>query len=229
MAPLKTPWIVTGSIVALLIVALSGLFMLAESKDSTPALPLRGLLVSKNAAPVPAGDDRTIAHFATADDVSGRVLFDGYNRHLVLTFRRASGTAAAPSAVRSGDSFGVVGGTGYATSGYNSGPGSAKVAIDLRAAETWTDTAQGTFLTLETTRAGTTERMERVRVDDAGNFVVGSEVPREASNGFLYVPTTTGIPTGTPTEYPGRSPIVVNSADNKLYFYSGGAWRAASP
>src|SRR5262249_42674587 len=149
MMPFKASQIATASIAALLVVAVSAVLMLAESKDSVSGAALKWLLVSKNASPVPAGDDRTIAHFATADDISGRVLFDGYNRHLVLTFRRASSTAAAPSAVRANDSFGVVGGTGYATSGYNTGPDSAKVAIDLRAAETWTNTAQGTFITFE--------------------------------------------------------------------------------
>ena len=50
-----------------------------------------------------------------------------------------------------------------------------------------------------------------------------------ASNGFLYVPGCAGTPTGTPAAYTGRVPIVVDTTNNKLYFYSGGAWRDAGP
>ena len=50
-----------------------------------------------------------------------------------------------------------------------------------------------------------------------------------ATNGFLYVPTCAGTPTGTPTAKTGYAPIVVNTTNNKLYFYSGGAWRDAGP
>ena len=32
-----------------------------------------------------------------------------------------------------------------------------------------------------------------------------------------------------PTAKTGMAPIVVNTTNNKLYFYSGGAWRDAGP
>jgi hypothetical protein len=50
-----------------------------------------------------------------------------------------------------------------------------------------------------------------------------------ATDGFLYVPTCAGTPTGTPTGLTGYAPIVVNTTNNKLYFYSTGAWRDAGP
>ena len=50
-----------------------------------------------------------------------------------------------------------------------------------------------------------------------------------ATEGFLYVPTCAGVPTGVPVTVTGRAPIVVNSTNNQLYFYSGGAWRNAGP
>jgi hypothetical protein len=43
------------------------------------------------------------------------------------------------------------------------------------------------------------------------------------------VPTCAGTPTGVPTVVTGYAPIVVNSTNNKLYFYSGGSWRDAGP
>jgi len=76
-----------------------------------------------------------------------------------------------------------------------------------------------------------TNSTERARIDANGNIVAGASaaLATTATNGFLYVPTCAGTPTGTPTAITGMAPIVVNTTNNKLYFYSGGAWRDAGP
>ena len=72
--------------------------------------------------------------------------------------------------------------------------------------------------------------VDYLNLDGNGNVTVGSNnVATNATNGFLYVPTCAGTPTGTPTAKTGFAPIVVNTTNNKLYFYSGGAWRDAGP
>ncbi len=48
----------------------------------------------------------------------------------------------------------------------------------------------------------------------------------DATDGFLYVPSMAGSPTGTPATKPGLLPIVIDSTNNRLLFYSSGAWRA---
>jgi hypothetical protein len=64
----------------------------------------------------------------------------------------------------------------------------------------------------------------------AGGMVVGTAaIATNASNGFIYVPTCAGTPTGTPTTHTGTAPIVVDTTNHKLYFYSGGSWRDAGP
>lgn len=64
----------------------------------------------------------------------------------------------------------------------------------------------------------------------AGTTVVGTDpLATNATAGFLYVPTCAGTPTGTPATYGSTAPIVVDSTNNKLYFYSGGSWRDAGP
>lgn len=72
---------------------------------------------------------------------------------------------------------------------------------------------------------------EAMRITGDGNIVAGASaaLATTATNGFLYVPTCAGTPTGTPTAITGMAPIVVNTTNNKLYFYSGGAWRDAGP
>jgi hypothetical protein len=76
-----------------------------------------------------------------------------------------------------------------------------------------------------------TAGIERARITSAGSFVAGAQaaLATTATDGFLYVPTCAGTPTGTPTSITGMAPIVVNTTNNKLYFYSGGAWRDAGP
>lgn len=62
-----------------------------------------------------------------------------------------------------------------------------------------------------------------------GATIVGTTVATNATDGFLYVPTCAGTPTGTPVGYGGAAPIVIDSTNHKLYFYSGGSWRDAGP
>ena len=65
------------------------------------------------------------------------------------------------------------------------------------------------------------------------NAIIGvlgfGSVATSATSGFLYVPTCAGTPTGAPATVTGMAPIVIDSSNNKLYFYSGGAWRDAGP
>jgi hypothetical protein len=63
-----------------------------------------------------------------------------------------------------------------------------------------------------------------------GTTVVGTApLATTATDGFLYVPTCAGVPTGVPTTYTGTAPIVIDTTNNRLYFFSGGAWRNAGP
>lgn len=90
--------------------------------------------------------------------------------------------------------------------------------------------AYGMFYTGAYPIAFATNSTIRMRVDKDGNVIVNeAAIATNATNGFLYVPTCAGVPTGTPASYTGRAPIVVDSTDNRLYFYSSGAWRNAGP
>jgi len=72
---------------------------------------------------------------------------------------------------------------------------------------------------------------ERARITAAGSVVAGASaaLATTATDGFLYVPTCAGTPTGTPTAITGMSPIIVDTTNHKLYFRSGGVWRDAGP
>jgi hypothetical protein len=54
------------------------------------------------------------------------------------------------------------------------------------------------------------------------SVVVGNQaLATNATDGFLYIPTCAGTPTGTPTAHTGRVAIVFDTTNNKLYIYDG--------
>lgn len=83
------------------------------------------------------------------------------------------GTAASPSATQAGDWLSSMMAGGYGTSAY----ALHKAAIVMKAAETWSNSANGTNITMETTPIGGTGRLERARIDSAGNVGLGTSSP----------------------------------------------------
>jgi hypothetical protein len=71
---------------------------------------------------------------------------------------------------------------------------------------------------------------ERLRLDSSGNAVFGNAaLATNATNGFLYIPSCPGTPSGNPTAYAGRVPLVWDSTNNILYIRSGNSWKPAYP
>lgn len=70
-----------------------------------------------------------------------------------------------------------------------------------------------------------------IELTTTGSVATGTQggVATNATAGFLYVPTCAGTPTGTPATISGMSPLIVDSTNNKLYFYSSSAWRDVGP
>ncbi len=57
--------------------------------------------------------------------------------------------------------------------------------------------------------------------------VIGTALSLAGTNGFLYIPTAAGTPTGAPVAQTGRVPLVYNTSQNVLYIYNG-AWKAGT-
>lgn len=68
-------------------------------------------------------------------------------------------------------------------------------------------------------------------VSPYGDVVIGSPagaaLATDAANGFLFIPTCAGTPTGTPETYTGRVAMVYDTTNNELYIYDGG-WVSTS-
>lgn len=87
-----------------------------------------------------------------------------------IAFLAARGTKAAPTAVQSGDTLAVYGGSGYDGSGWRGFRG----RITLNAAENWTTSANGTNWRFQTTSAGGTSATNRVRIGSDGSVDIYS-------------------------------------------------------
>lgn len=92
-----------------------------------------------------------------------------------LKFYKYRGTSSAPTAVASGDQLCVITGRGY--DGVSIDYVSSPAALFMFAAEAFTATAHGTYLTIGTTPVGTVSRLERLRVTDSGNIGIGTLAP----------------------------------------------------
>jgi hypothetical protein len=66
-------------------------------------------------------------------------------------------------------------------------------------------------------------------ITNLGSVVVaGAALATTATDGFLYIPTCAGPPTGVPTAQTGTAPIVFDSTNNFLYVRVGGTWKKST-
>lgn len=62
-----------------------------------------------------------------------------------------------------------------------------------------------------------------IEIDRNNNVVISNAaLATDATDGFLYIPSCAGAPTGTPTTKTGRIPIVYDTTNERLYAYNGG-------
>jgi hypothetical protein len=83
------------------------------------------------------------------------------------------GTSASPTATPADRNLFAFAGRGYDNAG-TPAETSSRAAINFLTAENFTTTAQGTYVTISSTLAGTTSFAERVRLSSAGNLLVGT-------------------------------------------------------
>lgn len=81
-------------------------------------------------------------------------------------------------------------------------------------------------IVLSTTADGAAAVTERMRLDNKGNVIVNTAaIATNATDGFLYIPTVAGTPTGVPTTYTGRIAMIYDTTNHQFWFYDGGGWK----
>ena len=143
-------------------------------------------------AALPAGTD---IYIVGANAANTRITQDAYGTgaYGVFTARAARGTAAAPTASQADDTLAQFTARGYGTTGFSA----ASVAyIGMYAAENFTDTAQGSYLTLETTALGANSLTEKFRVGPSGQWGIFSGTANYGTAGQVF---TSGGASAQPT------------------------------
>jgi hypothetical protein len=140
-----------------------------------------------------------LAGLHAVSDVAPTAYFDVYSNALgalPVVYRAARGTPAAPAAVQANDILGGLAVRGYGVTGWSSGRGQ----VMYKAAENWTDSAQGTYLQLTTTPVGTGAWAERMRITPDGKVGIGTSAPAQALSVAGTIESTSGgfrFPDGT--------------------------------
>jgi hypothetical protein len=94
----------------------------------------------------------------------------------------------------------------------------------------WRAGVQGNIGTVDDQDMGVIANGEtRVLVKSTGsvNLAPGGELATTAADGFTYIPTCAGVPTGVPTPQAGSVPMVYDTASNNFYIYNSG-WKKVS-
>ena len=195
----------------------------------TGALPIR---LGPTATPPDRGDLFEAVYSAPAGSLGASASTYSAAQNPSFRARRARGTSGAPAAVQTDDVLGS-----YEACGYQSGgsfPADANVRIRFIAAENYTGTAQGSYLTFETTAIGATAVAEVARFSDAGALRLG--VPSAKTGQLVYANatnantvtiqsgvTTAGYTLTIPLAQGGVNTFLRNDGSGVLSWAAGGA------
>lgn len=157
------------------------------------------LSVSANTVALPAisGTYLPTVEVGLADSASGGMGIDAFGGSPIFSCRQSAGTAASPSAVTSGSTLCALQTWGRGSTAYSA---ATRAAINYRAAENWTDSAQGTAMDFYTTPAGTGSVTKVASFDAGGHLVMTGSAPSVACTGTGTAPAAPTI-AGTDTAF----------------------------
>lgn len=138
--------------------------------------------ITNNTGTLPAAPADTVLRVSGQDGHQARLVFDAFGQVGNFVFRRADGVAAAPSALNAGDTIGQFSWFGYGATAYCA---SARAQVRASAAETWSDTAQGTQLLFCTTPSGTAAILTRALLGQSGGLRIdasGANATEDVAN-----------------------------------------------
>lgn len=142
------------------------------------ASPDSRVMISNNAAASVPGTltSGSILHVVGADANPVRIVVDSFGtapNSAGLTLRHARGTAASPTASQNGDLLGGIFSAGYGATDYTAG----RASIQMFAAEAYSATNQGAYMSFLTTPKTTIVPAEAMRINDVGMVGIGTTSP----------------------------------------------------
>lgn len=128
--------------------------------------------------PSPTAGVSPAMHLAAANGGATTIFMDSFANTPQIVYRRADTSAAAPSAVQSGDVLMNLVSVGYGATSYQT---NSAAKIVSTAAENFTDSTGATILQFFTRPSGTVAASsERVRINQNGNVGIGTTAPIQA-------------------------------------------------
>jgi hypothetical protein len=119
-----------------------------------------------------------------ADNSTARLIIDSFGNHSVINFRAAVGSATSPSGLVANSEIGGIIGVGYTSAGaYSQGV----VGIQFYAGETWSSTANGSYISFFATTNTTTIYEEYMRIFGSGGVVIGSSFSTDPGYSNLII------------------------------------------
>jgi len=80
------------------------------------------------------------------------------------------------------------------------------------------------YVDSSTNRIGLGTNAPRTNLDISGNITT-NQGSTNMTNGFIYVPSSAGKPTGIPTSITGSAPVYADISNNNLWVYGASGWR----
>lgn len=137
--------------------------------------PAAKLTISTNTQSAPAGQPGTGLQIVGANGTSSRLLIDSFGVAISsIDMRRSNNTASSPTALGNGDLIGQITWQGYGATAYHP---ASRAKIMVGAAEAYTDTAQGAFMTFSVAPRGAITSVEAMRIDATGFIGLGTPAP----------------------------------------------------
>ena len=87
------------------------------------------------------------------------------------------------------------------------------------------NTTNGYGLLIEAPTSATTTNAA-AKFTGGSVIMSGAALATTATTGYVYLTTCAGVPTGVPQAQTGTAAVQIDSTNNKMYIYSGGAWVA---
>lgn len=193
----------------------------------TETNPQSQLVVSHNVTTGISTPTDALVNFVDVDGSATNIGIGSYGTSVSpgIVFRLARNTAATPQAIQANDGIGNISGRGYDGTQFTT---AGKANISFFAAENWSTTAQGSYISFFTTASTTTTRSEVMRIQNSGGVSIG--LTTDPGAGILSVLTgfrinnaaTTGtILRGNGTNYIASTATYPNTVTaNRLLYAS---------
>lgn len=137
--------------------------------------PSAKLTVSNNTQAAPAAQPGTTVQIVGANGATARLVVDAFGPVVSsIDLRKANNTALNPTAVGFNEILGQITWQGRGANSYNP---ASRAKIMVAAAENYTDTAQGAFMTFSVAPVGGITSVEAMRIDAAGFIGIGTTAP----------------------------------------------------